>query len=271
MGYRLDSQTVPSPDLTRCEPDARSLGENPDEVLLAAMLAHEINNLLTPVLGHAQVALRQSPDARSERALRAAVAGAEQATAIATALLETVVPSDPLLGTTLIDAVERARLLSPMPRGIELTVCSLSDVVVPGPVVTQVVINLLRNAERAIETEGGRGSIRIESEFIESCSTWNGPGVQICVRDTGPGLRCSTEPEDRAPDNGATSRNQSSRNQSSRSRSSNGGYGLGLEVCDRLLRSVGGQLTLRNRNDGPGAEVVVVLPCGDTRSSNIAA
>src|SRR5689334_6849384 len=56
--------------------------------LVLSTVAHEINNLLTPVLSYAELALHSPDDpALKERALRQAMVGAERAADIASALL----------------------------------------------------------------------------------------------------------------------------------------------------------------------------------------
>ena len=41
------------------------------------------------------------------------------------------------------------------------------------------------------------------------------------------------------------------------------GTGLGLAICRNLTRGMGGEITLRNREDGRGVKAVVTLPAAD--------
>ncbi len=41
------------------------------------------------------------------------------------------------------------------------------------------------------------------------------------------------------------------------------GIGLGLSICDSIVKSHGGTITAHNRTDGPGAEFIFTLPLGD--------
>ena len=38
------------------------------------------------------------------------------------------------------------------------------------------------------------------------------------------------------------------------------GMGLGLSICQAIVKAHGGTITARNRDDGPGAEFVFTLP-----------
>lgn len=239
---------------------------------VAAMLAHEVNNLMAPVLGRAQLALRDLSDAVAvEKALFAAVASAQQASEIASAMLETYASPQAYAGELLQVAVERAVLLSPMRRGIaiELDLGGASEAVVPGSIVSQVVLNLVRNAAAAIERVGGVGEIRLVASMLppSARSTWNTPMALIRVIDTGPGLdggACLQLNGEEGPL--SIEGGDAPRDDRDSSIGHAGGYGLGLAVCRRLSAQVGGTVELINRLDGPGAEATLMLPCGMSAS-----
>ena len=44
------------------------------------------------------------------------------------------------------------------------------------------------------------------------------------------------------------------------------GVGLGLTICDAIVRAHGGDIQARNRTDGPGAEFIFTLPLEENRS-----
>ncbi|MPN62368.1 Adaptive-response sensory-kinase SasA [bioreactor metagenome] len=38
------------------------------------------------------------------------------------------------------------------------------------------------------------------------------------------------------------------------------GIGLGLPICDAIIKAHGGDISVQNRMDGPGAEFIFTLP-----------
>lgn len=212
------------------------------------MLAHEINNLMQPVLCRSQLAQRFPENQKLvQDALEASIACAEQASAMAIVLLEEASGAAQGASDLLEDVIDRARLLwIPLDEHrVEIDLGNAAGSCVPRSILVQVLVNLLKNASAALRRVGGPGSIRIESTLVleEPGSTWNGPAVLIRVMDTGPGLSDSAH-------NGA----------------SQSGYGLGLRICEQLLSPIGGQCRVQNRDDAPGAVATVLIPCGLTQS-----
>ena len=105
------------------------------------------------------------------------------------------------------------------------------------PGLQQVLLNLLLNARDAMP---GGGVVTIVLEPRRD-------GVALRVRDEGAGLGGRSQDELFAPF--FTTRQQ--------------GSGLGLAVVRQVVQDHGGTVALRDRNDGPGAEAVVVLPRGE--------
>ena len=96
---------------------------------------------------------------------------------------------------------------------------------------TQIVVNLVKNAEEAMATTGGCVSVRLT------------PDATLEVEDQGPGI---------APDLLArlfepyvTTKPQ--------------GTGLGLAIAQRIAQEHSGRLDVENRNPGPGARFRLVL------------
>src|SRR4051812_5599191 len=150
---------------------------------IAAMVAHEVNNLMTPVLNYAQMAQAEPGDAGLvAKALTRAVAGAQHASRIATSML-TLARADP--GTSplhcdVASAVSEAIIC--VPRGTQdhrftaSIPIGLSAAITP-VALQQVILNLLLNGSRAV---GGKdGSVSVKA-FIDAGV------VQIEVQDTGP-------------------------------------------------------------------------------------
>lgn len=105
------------------------------------------------------------------------------------------------------------------------------------PGLQQVLLNLLLNARDAMPAGG----------VVTIVLAPRGDGVELRVRDEGGGLGGRSQDELFAPF--FTTRQQ--------------GSGLGLAVVRQVVEDHGGTLALRDRDDGPGAEAVVVLPRGE--------
>jgi len=99
--------------------------------------------------------------------------------------------------------------------------------------ITQVIINLLKNAIQANENNP-EGTIRI------SCSTDNAGHSKICVADNGPGISEDKIEEIFVPF--FTTRKE--------------GTGIGLSISKQIMRVHGGNLTVRSK---PGKETIFCL------------
>jgi signal transduction histidine kinase len=106
----------------------------------------------------------------------------------------------------------------------------------------RVIVNVIQNAYQAIDGEGRvRISVRSEPTDDER-DAW----IEISVSDDGPGM---DEPTlDRAFVPFFTTRDD--------------GTGLGLALCERLVRTQGGTIDLRSR-PGEGTSVQIRIPCHD--------
>jgi signal transduction histidine kinase len=240
---------------------------------LAGMFAHELSNILTPLLSYAQLALANpEDDALSKKALTKAADGAQRAAFLADALLgkrgapderdrDVESAIDPLLAITpsacVDDCVRRSLAASFRAPGAAMDRARLAvhiDIE-PGlriamhPIALEHVLqNLITNARLAMRSRpDDAGEIRVTAE----CSTWNTEqaGVEIRVRDTGPGVPDHVRARLFEP--------------FVTSRAGAGGFGLGLAVCKRLVEQAGGSITLEPSRPGAGgcgAEFVMLLP-----------
>lgn len=164
---------------------------------LAATLAHEYNNLLTPVGIYAQLALADPDDPeKTRRALEAAVKGVEQASRLAEATLGFAGPSGQGgqggeagqrgVGSSSLASVAEQALACVGPRlrqsRVELEIkLEDTELAIEPLALQQVLINLLSNAEKAMRTTGGRRAIQLGSKR-------RGDQAVIVVQDTGPGV-----------------------------------------------------------------------------------
>jgi signal transduction histidine kinase len=225
---------------------------------LAGAIAHEVNNLLTPVMSYAQMALASPEDAElCAKALQKAVEGAERASAAASSILG-FIRGDEVnavhVGHALRDALG-CLARDPSKDGITLEVRVPEDAwAAIAPVrLQQVLLNLLLNARKAIVPRPGLIEVTAE------CSTWNTPtgtpcdGVEIVVRDTGCGMDAGLverafEPFVRGGERGG--------------QGAGSGTGLGLPICRRIIEDSGGTIALESA-PGLGTTVRIRLPRAD--------
>jgi signal transduction histidine kinase len=207
---------------------------------LVASIAHEINNILTPIASYADLA-RMHPDDEelTAKALQRAAAGARQASEIATAILSLATPdrgAAPSHCDDLRDIIHRSTLClgsEPAARGVKVTWAAPQGLApaMPAVALQHVLVNLLINALRAskrggvIEVSAGPGS------------TWN--LAEVTVRDAGDGIPAARQAGIfRDFESGC------------------GSTGLGLAICRRLLEKWGGAIRLAET--GPDGTVFAI-------------
>lgn len=229
---------------------------------LASGVCHEINNILTPVMSYAEMAMEAPGDAGlARKALERAYHGADRASRIASAILAfaserprgakagaadvAVAVSDAWMCL----AADPSRMGIQVDTSIEAGCAAAIDQVG----LQQIILNLVLNAMKAMRPAGGRLSIRARSRpgAATSRSTWNGarsarPGsgeVVIEVEDTG----CGIEPERISrvfePFVGHKWTPQVAETPSG----TGSGTGLGLTVCKHLVESAGGTIAVRSQ------------------------
>lgn len=158
---------------------------------IAAVIAHEFNNLLTPIVSYSQYALQsaegETPDMDLIRkALSKAFQSSTKAGRICQSMLG-LARGQSTLGTVevqmLVDETLTVLARDPKKDGIALRVHVEPDLVVEGDSVQleQVLLNLLINARQAMLGRGG-------SITIKAGRTDDGAEARIQVIDTGPGI-----------------------------------------------------------------------------------
>lgn len=252
---------------------------------IAGLIAHEFNNILTPVLSYAQMA-QANPDDRElvAKALKRAADGADRAGQIASAILGLVrrenSPGHAVLECTLGDALDRALacLARPLANdGIELQIEIDRDAPIHArPVaVEHVLLNLIINARNAMASRGGvlriRSARNLPDLSPEAARSWSGGDewpkliharsvVVVMIDDSGPGIhpgRLTTLLNPNA------AHSQSKHNTNISSSFERRGHGLGMLVCKRLIEDAGGALAVESEV-GRGTRVWVVWPAGGT-------
>ncbi len=218
---------------------------------LTAGIAHEINNILTPVLAYAHLA-RSNPNdtALRAKALERTIAGVEAASRITEAVLGFARTDDGAEQTVIADAIDSSiACLSrdPARDGVRLVVDVDAEmhVRIKPLALQQVLLNLILNALSVLH--GKPGELRIEATQQPDGAT------RIRVTDNGPGI-----PEEIAAtlfDPFVTMRNNKP------SPTGHGGSGLGLAVCRRLIENSGGTIVLEpTTEERQGASFLISLP-----------
>lgn len=264
------------------EPDLGVLDEHLERLnrlasmgAVTGMIAHEFNNILTPILSYAQMALEDPANQElSVKALQRTMAGAERAAKIAEAILNFVReepaatrPSHCDVGAVVAESVScLARRTTDVGGRLAIRVPGGLRAAIDGARLQQVLVNLILNARAAMgdrerdmeiaatesprppETPAGAADSR-------RCSTWNdvrqvthpGPWIVLTVRDRGPGMSPAQL------DGLFTTFRSGSDPRVHR------GTGLGMTVCRRLIEGAGGWLVVES-TQGFGTTVYVVLP-----------
>ena len=212
---------------------------------LAAGVAHEINNPLNSVLGFAQLLMEQDLPPQAESDIEKIYAEGKRAAAIVANLLSFArSPDADREAVDLRTVIERACALkaydmrrSAVEVHIEVPQ-SLPPVWGDEQRLVQVVLNILSNAEQAIAAASRPGVVTV------SCSV-SGGMVQIRVSDDGPGI--SPEVLGRIFEPFFTTKEVGA------------GTGLGLSVCQGIVRQHGGELRVES-GSGAGATFFIELP-----------
>lgn len=247
---------------------------------IASLIAHEFNNLMTPIASYAQIAL-DSPDDQQlvHKALSKSHQNAKQAAEIARAILDFARPDDPSpishpfaattqkhtarVGRTLDEALT-CLARDPARDRIALSISVPNDIQVAlRPVALQhVLLNVLLNARNALVPGGGE--IAIVAETVDAPpptqpnavtsadgSPWHAKGrwIAITIRDTGKGI--PTERLQRLFQPFTTTHNNPTEQYT--------GSGLGMNVCKTLLDAAGGFMQVHSQT-GTGTTVQIFLP-----------
>ncbi len=215
---------------------------------MAAMIAHEFNNMLTPIVSYCQYAVqRGEPDLMKtalERTLKNAqrlsdltgkilgLAGSDQSPPITFSLKPLVEDAVACLGRDLDKDSITLRINVPDDLSVFAHAASLQ----------QVLFNLILNARQAMLDRPGRLEITARTEPANR--------VTIEVSDTGPGIK---------PDNHSRIFEPFFSTKKQETRPDRAGLGLGLHVCKRLMTEQGGDITVQSQ-PGFGATFTLTLP-----------
>lgn len=214
----------------------------------SAMLAHEFNNLLTPIVSYSQYALQRNDSELLRTALEKTHKNAQRLSRLCQRVLGMAVddqmgPTDTSLRTLALETVEclgrdldkdDIALRLDIPEGLQVRVR-------PGGL-QQVLFNLVVNARQAMLDRSG--TLTISARPVDDAQ------VRIEVADTGPGIKpehlerifepfFSTKQQEARPDRR--------------------GIGLGLHVCRQIVEELGGSISVTSQF-GQGATFTLLLP-----------
>lgn len=218
---------------------------------IAAVIAHEFNNLLTPIVSYSQFALQsaqgEKPDMELiQKALNRSFGSATKAGKICTSMLA-LARGESIPGKIqvqrLVDEVLLVLARDPQKDGIALRVQIQPDLTVQGDPIQleQVLLNLLINARYAMLGRGGALTIKATGDEEE---------VKIQVIDTGCGIPEKLLPKIFQPffTTKGTAKPGESR-----------GTGLGLAICKEIIEHHKGRIEVQSEF-GKGTTFTIHLP-----------
>jgi two-component system NtrC family sensor kinase len=235
------------------EADARRLGKYEALGTLAGGIAHHFNNLLPALSGHLEIAMEEAgsgnPAQPRLRRLAQEVGGARKL--IRDILLfsrREITPFRPVdLGAVAAQSADMFRA-SVAETAVLKTDISLGIHVLGDPLqLSQLVTNLLRNAYDALDSESDTIVLAVGPTPVSDTADGaaRGASARLVCSDTGSGM--SAEVLERAFDPFFTTKPPGS------------GSGLGLSICDGIIRSHGGHVFVDSAV-GQGTTVTVLLP-----------
>src|SRR3954464_167027 len=222
---------------------------------ISAVIAHEFNNLLTPIVSYSQFALQSAqsdnPDMELIRkALSKSFQSADKAGKICQSMLglargQSIFGDVPL--QKLVDETLLVMARDPKKDGIALRLQIEPELTVFGDPVQleQVLLNLLINARQAMLGRGG-------SLTIKGFRNPSRPEVLIQVIDTGPGIPEKLRPRIFEPF--FTTKGTARKGEAK-------GTGLGLAICKEIVEHHKGRIEVESEV-GQGSTFTIILPIG---------
>lgn len=223
---------------------------------IAAVIAHEFNNILTPIISYSQYALQSAESDKPDldlvrKALSKSFQGATKAGKICASMLGLARGESsvgPVSVQQLVDEVLLVLARDPQKDGLALRVQVQPELKVLGDPVQleQVLLNLLINARQAMLGKGG--SITIKANTMPESQ--GASEVRIQVIDTGPGIPEKLLPKIFQPfftTKGTTKKGESK------------GTGLGLAICKDIFEHHKGRIEVESAV-GKGTTFSLYLP-----------
>jgi signal transduction histidine kinase len=220
---------------------------------IAAVIAHEFNNLLTPMISYSQFALASAESEKPDIGLiRKALTKSFQASTKAGQICNSMLglargqsSFGPVSVQKLVDEVLLVLARDPQKDGIALRVQVQPDLCVMGDQVQleQVLLNLLINARHAMLGKGG--SLTVKASVMEETGE-----LKLQVIDTGPGIPEKVLPRIFQPF--FTTKGTARRGETK-------GTGLGLSICKDIVEHHHGRIEVQSEV-GRGTTFNIYLP-----------
>jgi PAS domain S-box-containing protein len=226
---------------------------------LAGGVAHDFNNLLTSLLGFIELAERsQSSGSPATEFLEGAAEAARRGGTLTQQLLafarkQIVHPTVVAIDTIIEGMVPMIRRLVGENLEVRLALAHAPDKVkVDAGSLEQVIMNLVVNARDAVVGTGQitleTGVVHLDADTARDHGTRPGERVFFAITDTGSGM--SEQVAERAFEPFFTTKPIGK------------GTGLGLAMCEGIVRQAGGHITV-DSEPGRGSTFRVFLPCAD--------
>ena len=225
---------------------------------LAGGIAHDLNNILNPVLMSAEAVMAEIPEDSPLRPdIRIILEAGNRGKDLVRQVLSFASGQEGRRTAIRLGSLVReplSLLRSTLPAAIEVrtVIPDMDDTVVVDPTqIQQVMINLYSNAAQAIGGSGGVIEIRMDHKDIDAADAGRiadlkpGRYLRITVRDTGTGM--SKRVLDNLFTPFFTTKKQGE------------GTGLGLSFSRRIIRNHGGTITVASK-PGEGSSFQVYLP-----------
>lgn len=217
--------------------------------LNTSMIAHEINNLLTPLINYAALALKNPDDkAIGEKVIQKTYRNCQRASKVMTSILAiTKKDAEKSCSVNLLNLVDEiftclCRDFSKDSINVQIEIPEDLTVYGIGIQIQQVLMNLILNAREAMLGRGG--VLKIKAEKKEN-------GILIEVGDTGCGI--GKENLNRIFNAFFTTKNKSKKSPTGE------GTGLGLAFCRKVIDSHNGSLAVETEQE-KGSTFKILLP-----------
>ena len=253
VGNKTDTYSQHADQVARLESEVQALREQVRRSqrmaslgTMAAMVAHEFNNILTPIINYAHLA--QGNPALTEKAIAKAADGGERARVICRAILgmsgeECAEPADASVAELVSETLSA---MAPDPRkdGIELRLNIPESLRVRTRRIElqQVLMNLLLNARRAVLKRGRSGHIDVSVDVV-------GGKCVMSVADDGVGI--PPENIDKVFEPFFSTADKDVEDE--------GGFGLGLTICQEIVQAMDGEIDVHSRL-GEGTTFTITMP-----------
>lgn len=230
---------------------------------IAAVIAHEFNNLLTPIVSYSQFALTSAESAKPDmeiikKALSKSYQASTKAGKICSSMLSLARGQTEFARVSVQDLVDDTLLVmarDPRKDGLALRVQVQPGLMVSGDPVQleQVLLNLLINARQAMLSSGHSrsGSLTVKAADLEG-EEGSPAMIRVQIIDTGPGIPEKLIGKIFQPF--FTTKGTAKKGE-------NKGTGLGLAICKEIVEAHKGRIDVTSQV-GRGTTFSVVLPRG---------